>query len=128
MLSTDAPINKPNSPPQLEMKLDIVSVSDRLTIMKFSSLNNILEPLCALYLCLKWKIWKHWYEVEFKDDSVGTVIQRTHCFYTFLSFLHHFQDDNVAPLKIPHCTLSKYNRTNSRNVPMPLSLDTCVQL
>lgn len=46
----------------------------------------------------------NWYLIEFTDDSVETVFQLTHHSYIFLSFPLHFQDDNIAPLKIPRRT------------------------
>ena len=50
MLSKEAPMNKPNSPPQFEMNSDIVLVSERMIEMKLGSLNDMATLLCILYL------------------------------------------------------------------------------
>lgn len=41
MLSMEMPINSPSNPPQLATKLDVVDVSDRITDIKWLSLNDI---------------------------------------------------------------------------------------
>lgn len=54
MLRTETPMNKPSSPPQLEMNSDIVLVSDRLIMMKLSFLNSNFNTFCVLNLYSKW--------------------------------------------------------------------------
>lgn len=47
MLNTDTPMNKPSKPPHDAKKSDIVSVSDRLSAMKWGCLNDKNNSLSA---------------------------------------------------------------------------------
>lgn len=80
MLSTEAPMNNPNKPPQFDMNADIVLVSERVIAMKLRSLNDITTLLNVLNLYLKRINDKH-------SKSLGASINYLHFEFTQFRYI-----------------------------------------
>lgn len=101
---TDAPINKPNNPPQLDMKSYIVFVSTRLIEMKLRSLKSNLTKDRTRYLCLN-----KYTSLNSNKNRKRKHIQPTQIYCRLLPIHVQFPDENAGSVPSSHRIQSKYN-------------------